>query len=152
MSEFRPCNECKDWDNCLLTEDEKDWFGYHHIRYCPQQVFWLLKYDDIIRGHRWPVADDTALGGMGGQTLSEATFTKVSRILAELDGRLEKTGDKGDILREQCKNRDRVQYLSDKAKDALYYVVGDNPKSTSFVDWLRIRRFRYENRNRVKIR
>jgi len=145
MSDFRPCRECKDWNNCLLTEGEKDWFGYHHIRYCPQQVFWLLKYDDIIRGHRWPIPDDTVLGGMGGQTLKGAAFTKVSDVLAEIDRRLTPTGDKGDILREQCKNRDKLQYLSDKAKDALYYVVGDNPRATPFTVWVRMKRYRKRN-------
>jgi hypothetical protein len=144
VSDFRPCRECKDWKACLLTESEKDWFGYEHIRFCPQQIFWLLRYERIIRGKRWPVPDNTVLGGMGGQVLSEATFTKVSLILAELYARLESAGTKGELLSSQCKEpeRDKLQYLDDKVKDVLYYVAGDKRKQTSFPVWLAKRRYK----------
>ena len=130
-----------------MTESEKDWFGYQDIRFCPQHVFWLLKYERIIRGKRWPVPDNTTLGGMGGQVLSEATFTKVSLILAELYARLASAGTKGELLSSQCKEleRDKLQYLDDKVKDVLYYVAGDKRKQTSFNDWLKVRRYRKGN-------
>ena len=151
MSDFRPCRECKDWGKCLLTEREREYFGYHHIRYCPVQVFFLLKYDEILRGRAWPVPDDTAPGGMGMRVLSEADFAKVSLVLAELDQRIERTRLKGEVLREQCKNRERVEHLSDNAKDALYYVCGDNRKRDSFTSWLAKKRYRedklYRSRN-----
>ncbi len=142
MSDFRPCRDCKDWGTCLLTESEREWFGFQHVRYCPVQVFFLLRYDDIIRGHAWPVPDDTAPGGMSSKVLGEGEFVKVSLILADLDERIAKTRLKGEVLREQCKNREKVEYLGDNAKDALYYVIGDNPRGTSFTVWLAKRRKR----------
>jgi hypothetical protein len=137
MSDFRPCRECKDWDICLLTESEKDWFGYKDIRYCPQQIFWLLKYRELIMGHRWPVAPDAAPGGPSSTLLSDAVFVSVSTVLAELDTRLSKTGWRGKLLAEECINRDKMLYLSDEAKHALYYVaIG---KGRKFSDWLKDR-------------
>jgi hypothetical protein len=131
-----------------LTESEKDWFGYQNIRFCPQHIFWLLKYEDIIRGRRWPIPDNTVPGGIGGQVLSEAAFSKVSLILAELYDRLGKTGIKGELLASQCKEdkREKMEYLSDNAKDALYYVAGGNRKDTPFTVWLAVNRYRKYNR------
>ena len=143
MSDFRPCRECKDWNNCLLTEGEKDWFGYHHIRFCKHHVFFLLKYEDVIRGKAWPT-DDEALGGSGTQALNDAAWASVSILLAELEVRLEKIKPslKGELLRDQCKLRDRIEYLSNDAKDALYYVIGAKRKNIPFTVWLAKKRYR----------
>ena len=152
MSDFRPCRECRDWKHCLLTDNEKHWFGYQHIRFCKHHVFFLLKYEDDIRSRAWPT-DDEALGGSGTRTLTDAAWVKVSLLLAELDERLSKTGLKGKLLSSECKQLDRkIEYLSKEARDALYYISGDNRKNTSFTDWLRMRRFRYEKRNIAKVR
>jgi hypothetical protein len=142
VSDFRPCRECKDWGKCLLTESEKDWFGYQHIRYCPQQIFWLLKYEEIIRGYRWPAPSDMALGGISSMALSDAAFVSISIILAELDYRLNRTSLKGELLSEQCKRRDRIEYLSNNAKDALYYIAGASRKGTPFTVWLAKERYK----------
>ena len=147
MSDFRPCRECKDWKMCVLTESEREWFGYQHVRFCPVQIFFLLRYEGIMRAKAWPVPDDTAPGGMSTKVLGEADFVKVSLILAELHERLAKTSLKGEVLEAQCKVVDKMEYLSDNAKDALYYVSGDSRKDTDFTTWLRIRRHRYEKRN-----
>ena len=121
---------------------EREWFGYQHIRFCPTQVFFLLKYDEILRGHGWPIPDDTAPGGMGSQNLSEADFVKVSVILAELDQRLERTRLKGEVLRAQCRYVTQVEYLGESARDALYYVSGDKRKKSPFTTWLAKKRKR----------
>ena len=123
-----------------MTEREREYFGYHDIRFCPVQIFFLLKYDEILRGHGWPVPDDNAPGGMSTKVLGEADFVKVSLILAELHERLDKTRLKGEVLEAQCKVVDKVEYLSDNAKDALYYVAGDSRKDTPFTVWLAKRR------------
>ena len=69
--------------------------------------------------------------------------------MAEIEQRLERTHLKGEILRAQCKEWDpkendfrikRMEYLSDNAKDALYYVSGDKRRATSFTVWLAKRR------------
>lgn len=147
MGSFRPCRDCRDWNTCLLTDEEKYWFGYKDITFCKYHVFFLLRYEDDIRGRSWPIFGET-LGGGSNRQLNDADWVSVSVILAELDTRLSKTGIKGELLRAQCKEpkRDRVEYLSDNAKDALFYVCGKR-KSTSFTDWVRMRHFRYENRN-----
>ena len=158
MSDVRPCRECRDWRNCLLTSSEREWFGYQHIRFCPIQIFWLLRYEDILRGRAWPVPDDSAPGGMGSKTLSEADFVLSSTLLAELDDRLNqvKPNIVGEKLRDECKIRDKVEYLSDEARDALYYIVGSNRsevpfyiktrhRKTSFRVWKAMNRYRNDN-------
>lgn len=145
MTDIRPCRDCKDWNLCSLTESEKEWFGYQHVRFCIHHIFWLLKYEEIIRGKAWPIPDELAPGGMRPQILSEAAFVKISVVLAELSYRLSRCGDKGDLLSEECKRREKVQYLSDKAKSALYYVAGDNRKKTSFRVWQGMKRYRNDN-------
>jgi len=146
MSDFRPCRECKDWNNCLLTEGEKDWFGYQDLRFCPQHIYWLLRYEHILRGRKWPEPDET-IGGMSGKTITEATFAKVSLLLAEIYSRLDSCGWKGKLLSAECKDheRDKMEYLSRDAKDALYYVAGDNRKDTPFSVWVRMKRYRKRN-------
>ena len=152
MSDFRPCLKCEDWKRCLLTESERHWFGYQHIRFCKHHVFFLLKYEDVIRGRAWPTSDE-ALGGSSNQTLSEAAWVKVSLLLAEMDVRLDKIRPslKGELLRNECKlpEKDKLEYLSDDAKDALYYVVGANRKETPFTMWLAVNRYRKYNRVKV---
>jgi len=152
VSDFRPCLKCEDWKRCLLTESERHWFGYQHIRFCKHHVFFLLKYEDVLRGRAWPTSDE-ALGGSSNQTLSEAAWAKVSLLLAEIDERLDKIRPslKGELLRNECKlpEKDRIEYLSDDAKDALYYVAGANRKETPFTMWLAVNRYRKYNKVKV---
>ena len=146
MSDYRPCRECRDWNRCLLTESERHWFGYQHIRFCQHHIFFLLKYEDIIRGKAWPSSDE-ALGGSSNQQLSDAAWVSVSLLLAELGVRLEKIRPslKGERLSDQCKLRDRIEYLTDDAKDALYYIRGGKRKETPFNVWVATRRYRKYN-------
>ena len=148
MTSFRPCRECRDWNTCLLTDSEKHWFSYRDIRFCPHHIFFLLKYENIIRGRAWPV-EEQAPGGSSSQYLNDAAWVSVSVVLAEVDARLDKTGLKGEVLRSQCKEeaRDRIEYLSDSAKDALYYISG-NRKATSFSKWVAKRGARRRERDK----
>ena len=140
MSEHEDCRRCRDWKGC----PGKEWFGYHEIRWCPQQVFWLLKYADILHTGEWPVPDATVAGGMRGKSITEAAFVKVILVIAELDSRLSKTSWRGRLLAEECKNREMMVFLSNDAKDALYYVVGWRRKDRNFSGWLKDRRY-YRN-------
>jgi len=137
VSEFGDCRKCRDWKGC----PGKEWFGYQEIKWCPQQVFWILKFADILHEGHWPVPDATAPGGMRGKSVTEAAFAKVALVIAELDTRLSKTNWRGRLLTEECKNRDRMDYLSNDAKDALYYVVGWRRKDRSFSVWLKDRTY-----------
>jgi len=142
MSSEKSCRECKDWKRCLLTESERNHFSYQDIRFCPQQIFWLLRYENIIRGHAWPQPDVAVPGGVGGVALPEAAFTKVSLVLAEIYARLKGAGIRGELLASQCKEpeRGKMEYLDDKMKEVLWYVAGDSRKRTSFSAWLARRR------------
>jgi hypothetical protein len=89
------------------------------------------------------VPDSTASPGTRGKVLStEAAFTRAAIIIAELDYRLSKTGIKGELLAEQAKNRERMELLSDNARDALYYVAGWRRKELSFRTWEKQRNYR----------
>jgi len=148
MTSYRPCHDCRDWAKCILTESEKEYFGYQDIRFCPQQIFWLLRHENIIRGHRWPQPDTAAPGGIGGAVLAEAAFAKVSLVLAEIYARLKTAGLRGELLASQCKEpeRERPEYLDDKVKEVLWYVAGDGRKRTPFSAWLAARRHRKHER------
>jgi len=142
VTEFGDCHECRSWKGC----PGKEWYHYGEIRWCPQQSFWLLKYADILHTGQWPVPDATAPGGMRGQAVKEAAYTKVVLAIAEIDRRLKRTGWRGRLLAEECKNRDKMIYLSDDARDALYYVAGWSPKKMSFQQWLAARHYRLKRR------
>ena len=144
MNDERPCNDCRDWRTCSLNEAERLWFGYRHLRFCPAQIFWLLRHENMIRGGKWPAPDYADPMGTSSTGLPEGAFVKASTALAEIYARLAKTGDKGDILAAQCKEmeRERWEWLGDKAKAALFYVSGRDRKQTPFSVWQAKRRYR----------
>jgi hypothetical protein len=72
---------------------------------------------------------------------TEALFAKAILIIAELDQRLARTGLRGELLAEQCVNREKMDYLGDNARDALYYVAGWRRKPRSFSQWLSDRKY-----------
>ena len=138
MGEHDDCRKCRDWKDC----PGKEGFGYHEIRWCPQQNFWLLKYADILHDGQWPVPDATAPGGMRGQNMTGAAFARVVLVIAELDSRLSKTGWRGRLLAEECKNEEVMKLLSNDAKDALYYATGWVRRKVGFNEWRKKRRYR----------
>ena len=94
-----------------------------------------------MRGYGWPTIEE-AMGATGGRIASEASFVAVTDAMAELDSRLDqiKPNLSGEVLREQCKRREKVEYLSDEARNALYYVAGANRRKTKFSVWMAKRR------------
>jgi hypothetical protein len=133
------CRHCKDWRGCL----GKEWYSFAEIHWCAQQVFFLLKHADILRQGLWPIPDERAEVGLkSGGMSTEARFTKAILVIAELDKRLIRTGWRGQLLAEQVVNREKMMYLSDDAKDALYYVSGWRRKAMPFYEWRKKRRYR----------
>lgn len=132
------CQHCKRWQDCPDTDS--DWFSYGQIRWCPLQVFWLLKWEEYLGIGIWPTPESTAEAPK--RTLSkDAQYVNSMVVMAELHTRLEKTGLKGEKLRDECKLREKMLYLSDPAKEALYYVSGWRRKDRSFSAWLKDRKY-----------
>jgi len=73
---------------------------------------------------------------------AEAKFVKPETVIAEIETRLERTGWRGKLLQEECINREKMMYLSDEAKAALYYVSGWKRKQMDFRSWRKQRRHR----------
>jgi len=138
------CRHCRSWSVCHwgASEISAMWFAYGDISWCSRQTFWLLKYAEILHRGEWPVPDATVAGGMRGKKVTEAAYTKVIEIITEVDERLIRTGWRGRLLAEECINRDRLEYLSQDARDALYYVSGWPRKEMRFKDWRKKRRYR----------
>ena len=140
------CRDCRNWRGC----PGREWFSYSDIQWCSHQVFWLLKYAEILHQGQWPVPDERAEVGLHGKkVIPEAPFAKVIAIIAEVDYRLQRTGVKGELLAEQAVNREKMLYLSARAKDALYYISGWKRKDRSFTDWLKDRRYRQKSDKKV---
>jgi len=139
------CRHCKDWKGC----EGKTWYSYGDVRWCGQQVFWLLKYAETLRIGLWPTPDATADPRIHGQMSAEATFTKSIRIIAEVDLRLKRTGWRGRLLAEQCINREKMMYLDDDARDALYYISGWNRRALPFEAWRKQRNYRQKDYHKV---
>jgi len=132
------CRKCKSWKGC----PGKEWYSFSEFRWCAQQVFWALKYAWILRQGLWPSPESLVEGGVRGrQTITEGRFVKATLIISEIDSRIETTGWRGLLLKEECINRDRMIYLSDNAKDALYYVAGWDRKPRSFSGWVKDRKY-----------
>ena len=140
------CRHCKTWGDCPGLS----WYSYADVCWCVQQVFWLLKYAETLREGRWPAPDATCDPRIRGKMMStEATFTKAIRIMAEVDSRLQRTGWRGRLLAEQCINREKMMYLDDDAKDALYYVSGWSRKALPFEAWRKQRKYRQKDYQKV---
>ncbi len=136
------CRSCKSWKDCPTPD--RDWFSYGEISWCKYQVFWLLKWAEYLGIGIWPTPETTCEAPK--KTIStDAQYVNAMVVMAELRCRLEKAGIKGELLAEECKVREKVLYLSDKAKDALYYVSGWRRKDTKFTSWLAIRRYKKYN-------
>lgn len=132
------CRDCKRWQECPAPE--RDWYSYGDVRWCPLQVFWLLKYEEYLSIGIWPTPESTAEAPK--RTLSkDAQYVSCMVVIAELHARLEKTGLKGNLLREECKNREKMLYLSDPAEEALWYCSGWKRRRIPFNIWVNKRRY-----------
>lgn len=142
------CRHCRKWGGC----PGKDWYSFADIRFCVQQVFWLLKYAYMLRQGVWPSPESVLEAGIRGrQMIAEGRFAKAVLVMAEIDKRLARTGLRGEVLAEQCINREKMDYLSDNARDALYYVAGWKRRRMSFYQWQWQRRRRQnEDKNIIK--
>lgn len=144
MNSIGDCRDCKGWRKC----PGKEWYSFGEMRWCPQQIFWVLKHVDTLDAGQWPQATSTETAETKAQRVkSEAYFVKAVIILGQVRYRLKWTGWRGKLLAEESINRDKMLYLSGDAKDALYYVAGSKPKGRRFSLWLADRRYKKGDRN-----
>jgi len=139
------CRECQDFRGC----PGKDWYGFHEIRWCAQQIFWILKFEEYFHAGEWPAPDATADPGVRHHVVKrEAAHVKASLTIAEVDKRLKLTGIRGRLLKEECFKRDKMLYLSWDAKGALYYVAGSHFKrQRKFSAWMADRKHRKSDKS-----
>lgn len=141
MREFK-CQDCRSWGDCpfnsrqgILEGKEKLWYHYGEIRFCPHQVIWLIQNSEALRAGKWPAqyidAERTR------QLKPEAYFTKAKLVLIEVEVRLAKTPNNGEILITQVDDGRGLHNLSIGAREVLMYVKGSGRKNTGFKRWLR---------------
>ena len=146
------CLRCKDYREC--TQD-RTWFHYGQIRWCPWQILWILTNAEELRAGKWPrdfkVSDNGAIGKRNIRV--EATFAKPVIILAEVEYRLAMTGLAGKLLLAQIKagvkleieKRKILHTFEPEAEAALMYIKGRGRKRLSFQIWLKQVRYRERN-------
>ena len=139
------CRKCRDTRYCPGTE----YYDYEDIKFCRPQVFWILQNEATLSLGLWPTAPlETAV--RSDKTATEATFAKAIRIIAEVRIRLDKTGWRGTWLRKECKDPkvEKMDYLSDEAKEALDYISGWRRPRRPFRFWLKDRH--YEQKRKIR--
>lgn len=136
------CRHCKGWAGC----PGNDWYSFGQIRWCPQQVFWILKHAYILEAGNWP---DQPREGKSQVVPHEGYFVKAALVLAQVKYRLKWTGWRGRLLAEEAINREKMLYLSGDAKSALYYISGGKPRKRKFGAWLADRDYRKSDKNIV---
>lgn len=132
------CRDCKRWKGC----PGKDWYHYGEIRWCPQQVIWILQHADIFRAGYW-VARGEESGG-SRQLKIEAYFVKAGIAISEIEARLESVLNQGELLITQVEDGRTLGDLSPGAYEILMYVKGRNRKIEDFNTWKRKRDYRHK--------
>ena len=140
MTEPRDCRNCRDYRGCA----GKDWFNYAEIRWCVYQVLWIITHKETLQSGRWPKDPYGSADDNPGRrnTASEASFVKPEVVLAELEARLARTHNWGELLITQIEDGRSILSLSDGAMEILRYVSGFRRKALSFSRWQRQKRYR----------
>lgn len=140
------CRHCRDWKDC----PGKEWYNYADICWCALQNFWLLKYAQILQGGDWPTPEivaDPSIRGKKAKT--DAGFVRAVLVIAEVNKRLTQTGWRGRLLAEQCINRETILDLDYDVREVLYYVSGWSRKDMNFAGWLKQRKYRKNDYQKV---
>lgn len=130
------CRRCKTWKGC----EGKPWYHYGEIRWCPQQVIWILQNAATLHAGLWLAPPDDSAGST--QINPEAYFVKAGIAISELEARLPTTPDKGELLITQVEDGRSLSNLSDGARAILMYVKGFYRKDMPFNEWQRQKRYR----------
>jgi len=157
------CRDCKGWEGCIgqwysdSEGSEQEWYSYGDIRWCPYQVFWILKHSEDFDAGRWPKPPRILECDTKSHTriVREATFCRPKRIIGEVRARLATfadkspwSADKARILKRDAITVEKIMYLEDDIKSVLYYVSGRDRRDTSFRIWQAVKRYRNDNKIR----
>ena len=75
----------------------------------------------------------------------EAYFVKSTLLIGEVRVRLKRVGLRGRILELEARLYDKMEYLSDDARAALFYIAG-KPKTRKFTLWYADRMYNAKRR------
>jgi len=129
------CHHCKDYRECVSPPG---WFHYGLIRWCPYQCIWIIRNASILRAGQWPKDPDSVDDNAGQRKIkTEASFAKPILILAEVEARLDRTDNHGELLITQIEDGRDFNTLSDGARAILMYVKGARRKRIGFRRWKR---------------
>lgn len=98
-----------------------------------------------LEDYSWPqhpdgrMEIDTAVRKSIGE---EAYFAKIACIRGDISSRLEETGNDGEWLIRDIRDRDYRPELCYRAKRALNYMSGFRKKETGYAVWLAKKRYR----------
>lgn len=125
------CRRCDRWKGC----PGKEWYHYGEIRWCPQQVIWILQNAETLKAGLWLSPPDDS--PRSTQLNPEAYFVKAGIAISEVELRLERTPGKGEMLLTQIEDGRSLSNLSDGARAVLMYVKGFRRKRMGFRRWAR---------------
>ena len=89
-----------------------------------------------MRAGQWVTRHEES--GESRQLRPEAHFVKPVLAITELDARLDRTPNRGEMLITQVEDGRTLSNLGDGARAILMYVKGKNRKSISFRRWNRV--------------
>lgn len=125
----------------------RDWYAPHEITFNYCQIIWILGVLAMLKEGNWPPGDPNDIETQHC-IHSGAYFESAILVAAEVEVRLDRTGDDGFIVRDKyCHNEDdrtlsRKYHLSEaeiemRIRRALRYTAGDGRKKTPYDIWIR---------------
>jgi len=132
---------------------EEEFYAPYQIRFTTSQIVWLLRYLDLLKDGRWPPGEPDDIitrRGVEGRSYFEIPVT----IAAEIDIRLEKTGDDGFILKDRfCFEQDKrtlsrkyhlsVEDIEMRIRRGLRFMSGEARKKITYQEFINHRREKY---------
>ena len=137
-----PCMECRKWDTCSHVID---WYGYYEVRFCKRQIIWVLENKADLRIGKWPANPEGTSyidPAVRTQPRSNASFEIPVSILAEVERRLNKTGEDGEDLRQLISQGTE---LTNRATQALNYVSGWRDRRMTYAQYRADKKYRKHN-------
>lgn len=127
---------------------DRDWYAPYEIKRFNQcQIIWILSVLDLLKAGNWPPGDPNDIYTQHCLQ-SGGYFESAILVAAEVEIRLEKTGDDGFIVRDRyCHEEDdwtlskkyhiHIEDIRMRIRRALRYMAGDARKRISYGAWVK---------------